>query len=190
MKHCKTLLGITVLLILGGCEAPTSKPKPSITIENYEGAYFKRTTFMVSDLDRALSVYRDVLGFEVAEIKGLGKDSYAYPAFKLPPEANIRFATLSAPGQERTIGLKEVTGVDLPVQVIPYRVATVLRTDDIERDFVKIEAIGLETMPLKLHEFENPTYHFLERAFVDYDGHVVALYEVLKGGFTGETKEK
>ncbi len=178
-------LAIIALLFSSHSKAADSKNEET---EAYDGSHFKRVTFVVSDLDRALTVYRDILGFEVAETARLGKDSYAYPAFNIPPEANIRFATLSSPGLERSIGLKEVTGIDLPKPTRPSRVATVIRSSDIERDFAKIEALGLEVMPLKLHERENPKFHYYERAFVDYDGHVIALYEVVQGAY-GKKKE-
>jgi catechol 2,3-dioxygenase-like lactoylglutathione lyase family enzyme len=137
-------------------------------------------TFVVADLDRSLTLYRDILGFEVAEIKEATKDSYAYPVFKIDPNAKLRFATLSAgPGQERAIGFKEIKGMDLPKPALPYMTATVLRTSDIKRDFEKIEALGLDAMELRFVE-STDTYHFYERAFVDFDGHVIALYEVVK----------
>ena len=51
---------------------------------------FQRTNLVVRDLDRALAIYRDVLGFEVDYQKTSAPDSYSYRVFGFPPEAVLR----------------------------------------------------------------------------------------------------
>ena len=105
--------------------------------------------------------------------------SYSYPVFKIDPEAKLRFATLSAgPEQVRTMALAEVTGIELPKPGRPIMTASVIRVDDLDGVFEKLEALGLETVPGTISERPGE-FKFKERAFVDFDGHLVVLYQML-----------
>ena len=145
----------------------------------YDGANFKRVTLVVSDLDRSLEIYRDVLGFTLDGIMDSSEASYSYPVFKIDPEAKVRFATLSAgPAQVRTRALTEITGMELPKPGRPHMTASVIRVDDLEGTFKKLEAMGLETVPPKIAERPGE-FKFVEQAFVDFDGHLIVLYQLL-----------
>ncbi|MEM7586029.1 MAG: VOC family protein [Acidobacteriota bacterium] len=145
----------------------------------YDGAYFKRVTLVVADMERALTLYRDILGFHLDGISESSSDSYSYPVFKIPQEAKIRFATLSAGSEQiRTLALTEVTGMELPKPGQPLMSAAVIRSADIERDFRRIEALGLETTEPKF--VEGREFDFRERAFVDFDGHLIVLYQIVE----------
>jgi catechol 2,3-dioxygenase-like lactoylglutathione lyase family enzyme len=147
--------------------------------EPYDGAHFKRVTLVVSDLDRSLEIYRDILGFSLDGISESSSESYSYPVFKIDPDATIRFATLSAgPEQVRTMALTEVAGMDLPKPGVPFMTATVIRVDDLDGVFAKLEKLGLETVPGTVAERPGE-FKFKERAFVDFDGHLVVLYQML-----------
>jgi catechol 2,3-dioxygenase-like lactoylglutathione lyase family enzyme len=145
----------------------------------YDGANFKRVTFVVADMDRALKIYRDILGFTLDGIMDSTHASYSYPVFKIDPEAKLRFATLSAgPEQVRTMALTEVTGIELPKPGQPFMTASVIRVVDLDGVFEKLEALGLETVPGTIAERPGE-FKFKERAFVDFDGHLVVLYQML-----------
>lgn len=145
----------------------------------YDGASFKRVTLVVADMDRALTIYRDILGFTLDGVSESTAESYSYPVFRIDPKASIRFATLSAgPEQIRTLALTEVTGIELPEPGRPYMTATVIRVDDLEGVFGKLEELGLETVPGTVAERPGE-FKFAERAFVDFDGHLVVLYQML-----------
>lgn len=147
--------------------------------EPYTGAHFKRVTLVVADIDRALTIYRDVLGFTVDEVSESSASSYSYPVFKIDPAAKIRFATLSAgPEQVRTLALTEVKGMELPSPGRPFMTASVIRVDDLDATFERLEALGLETVPAKIAERPGE-FRFVERAFVDFDGHLIVLYQML-----------
>lgn len=147
--------------------------------ESYAGAHFKRVTLVVADMDRALTVYRDILGFTVDDISDSTSESYSYPVFKIDPGAKIRFATLSAgPEQVRTLALTEVRAMDLPSPGRPLMTASVIRVDDIDATFERLEALGLETVPAKIAERPGE-FRFKERAFIDFDGHLIVLYQML-----------
>lgn len=173
---------VVAAAVLVGCQCEEKEQAATEEIDPYAGAHFKRVTLVVADIDRALTLYRDVLGFEAGEPSESSAESYSYPVFDIDPEAKIRFVTLSAgKAQVRTLGLTEVKGMELPDRGNPHMTATVLRTEDIERDFAKIEEMGLHTEEAKFVELTE-TYHFWERAFVDVDGHLVVLYEVVQMG--------
>lgn len=144
-----------------------------------QGPFYKRVNLVVADMERALTIYRDILGYSVDGISTSSPQSYSYPVFKIPPEATIRFATLSAgPDQIRAMALTEVTGVDLPrPAAAPHMTASVIRVGDIEAAFRKIVALGLETVAPRF--IEGDEFSFWERSFVDYDGHLVVLYEIV-----------
>ena len=152
---------------------------PGTADETYDGANFKRVTLVVADLERSLEIYRDILGFQLDGIMDSSEASYSYPVFKIDPEAKIRFATLSAgPAQVRTMALTEVTGMELPKPGRPHMTASVIRVDDIEGTFKKLEALGLDIVPPKIAERPGE-FKFVEQAFVDFDGHLIVLYQML-----------
>lgn len=153
----------------------TSKMQNSTKAE--EGVLFKRATILVADIDRSLQVYRDILGFEVFQISESSEDSYSYPVFKIPKEAKIRFATLSSPTQVRTLALTEVKGIELPKPAVPLMTACVIKVNDLEGVMEKIEALGLEVTETEVDG--NDEFTFKEQAFIDFDGHLMVLYQIL-----------
>lgn len=143
----------------------------------YAGATFKRTNLLVSDLDRSLSVYRDILGFELAGRAKAVDDSYIYKLFQLPIDAVLHFALLSAgPEQQRVIALVEVTGVEIRRRRAPYTSSVVLGVTDLAGIIGKISGLGLDVAPANLGSGADGS-QFMEQAFVDFDGNVVLLYE-------------
>ena len=157
---------VAVLAVPGGAQEP------------YEGATFKRVTLVVADLERSLEIYRDILGFRLDGISESGPDSYSYPVFRIDPKAKIRFATLSAGDlQVRTLALTEVKGMELPAPGSPLMTASVIRSRDLERDFRQLEDLALETTEPKF--VDGREFDFWERAFVDFDGHLIVLYEIV-----------
>ncbi len=52
--------------------------------------HLKRVNLVVADLDRSLTVYRDILGFKVFEVSESPKSSYSYPVFNFPKRARSR----------------------------------------------------------------------------------------------------
>lgn len=139
--------------------------------------FYKRVTLVVADIERSLTIYRDILGFSINSIQDSADDSYSYPVFKIPKEARVRFATLDSPSQERTIGLTEVKGIDLPKADGPLMYASVIKVEDLPGKMAQLEALGLEITEPETDS--NATFSFLEQAFIDFDGHLIVLYEPL-----------
>lgn len=171
MKQRTLALVFTFVFLMTGLVVAEEPP--------YDGADFKRITFIVADMERSLQIYRDILGFTLDGIMDSSHASYSYPVFKIDPEAKLRFATLSAgPEQVRTMALTEVTGIDLPKPGTPIMTASVIRVDDLDGVFKKLETLGLETVEPTISERKGE-FKFKEGAFVDFDGHLVVLYQML-----------
>jgi catechol 2,3-dioxygenase-like lactoylglutathione lyase family enzyme len=92
---------------------------------------FQRANFVVSDIDRALPFYRDILGFKVDFIKESDEASYSYPVFEIERDRKLRFAVLSTASQQRVMALTEISG-HLPASPMPRRSAIVMEIPDID----------------------------------------------------------
>lgn len=136
---------------------------------------FQRANFLVSDLDRALELYRDALGFEVAFLKESNPDSYSYEVFGIDAGKLTRWATLSAPGQERCMALTEVK--DLPPQPAPRRSAIVLDVDDVEGVCTRAVAAGFERFSDDVLETHDGRVG-KEVGLLDADGNLVVIYNI------------
>jgi catechol 2,3-dioxygenase-like lactoylglutathione lyase family enzyme len=168
---------IAVAVLAALCVATV--PFSAADDDAYAGAHFKRVTFVVADMERSLTIYRDILGFDLDGISDSSAESYSYPVFRIDPEATIRFATLSAGTEQiRTMALTEIKGMELPKPGRPHMTATVIRVDDLDAVFAKLEALELETVPGTVAGVPGE-FQFKERAFVDFDGHLVVLYQIL-----------
>ncbi len=140
---------------------------------------FQRANFVVSDLDRALVMYRDVLGMQIEFIKDSEPDSYSYPVFSIDSSAVLRFAVLSTASQPRVMALTEVKGVSLPSVPYPRRSAIVLNIDDIdgavrraqENDFHVYDEERLETQDGRIGR---------EVGLVDDDDNLIVIYNITR----------
>lgn len=141
---------------------------------------FQRGNFVVADLERALTFYRDVLGFEVAYQKGHNPESYSISVFNIPDGAQLGFCTLSTRDQVRVMALTEIKGVPLPPVPAPRRSAIVL-------DVADPDAImsGAQTLGLKVYTEErletNDGRVGREIGIVDFDDNLVVIYKILEG---------
>ncbi|WP_394729238.1 VOC family protein [Altererythrobacter sp. GH1-8] len=136
---------------------------------------FQRANFVVADLDRALSFYEGVLGFEVTYRKGHNPDSYSIPVFEIPEGAELGFAILSLPGQPRVMALSEIGAIDLREVPLPRRSAIVLEVQELDTVMEKAGKLGLQVYPegrLETHDGRIGR----EVGIVDFDGNLVVIY--------------
>lgn len=56
---------------------------------------------------------------------------------------------------------------------------SVSKVEDLKTTIRKIEALGLET--LKTHNDTTDGQSYNEQAFVDFDGHLILLYQIVAG---------
>lgn len=138
--------------------------------------FYKRVTLVVADIERSLEIYRDILGFSLNSLSDSDADSYSYPVFNIPKNAKIRFATLDSPSQNRTLGLTEITGCELANPEGIKMNASVIQVSNLEEKMSEIIALGLKTTASTIDHADE--FSFKEQSFVDYDGHLIVLYEI------------
>lgn len=144
------------------------------------GLYVQRPTIMVSDLDRALGIWRDVLGFSLDGIGPLAPPG-GYTATHIwgaSPDSTFRFATLSVPGrQSRAIGLGELTETEIVVPEDPQVAAVLIQVEDMAGKLAKLRAMGLT---IHYQSAYGPNAEGLvigEVGFRDHDGHLIVMFE-------------
>jgi catechol 2,3-dioxygenase-like lactoylglutathione lyase family enzyme len=139
---------------------------------------FQRANFVVRDLDRALTLYRDVLGFEVAFTQGHNPDSYSFPVFEIPAEAKLRFCVLSTATQERVMALTEIAGIDLPPVPHPRRSAIVLEVADPDAVVANALAAGAQVYD-EGELLTKDGRRGREIGIADFDGNLIVIYKIL-----------
>ena len=186
-------IGVTALaaLLLASCGQPANSgtdaapsvpaPATAAPATDHVMPHIKRPNLVVADIERALTIYRDILGLTAGEVGESSAESFSYPVFNIPAEAKLRSVALSEPGEARVLALTEVTGIDLPSPpAAPHLSATVIGITDLAAKFEQIAALGLKVTGTKIDE--GADFTFIEQAFVDYDGHLIVCYEVLPDG--------
>ena len=136
----------------------------------------QRANFLVADMDRALTFYRDVLGFEVAFVKEPRAKSYSHEVFDIDRGSTVGFAALSAPGQPRVMALTEVAGLE--PQSSPRRSAIVVECGDIDGVLERARTHGFQVFPeerLVTHDGRTGR----EVGVLDADGNLTVLYCIL-----------
>jgi catechol 2,3-dioxygenase-like lactoylglutathione lyase family enzyme len=175
------LKSATFLLALGLLASPFSAvaqvapdPEPSA----YDGAYYKRQLYVVTDMERALTLWRDVLGLAPGEITVSGPNSYSREVFNIPARAAMRFCTLSAgPNQVRTLALLEVRGVRLPRKTGIRTTGAVINANGrLETIIEAVRAKGLTVFSPRILESASQG-RGIEQGFLDWDGNVIVLYQ-------------
>ena len=144
----------------------------------YAGSYYKRQLYVVTDMERALALWRDVIGFQPGAITTSGPNSYSRDVFNIPPEAQMRFCSLSAgPTQVRTLALLEVKGVALPAKTGIRTTGAVINANGRLAEIItKAKAMGLTVFGPRV--LPSPTQgDGTEQGFLDWDGNVIVLYE-------------
>ena len=143
---------------------------------NLDRLHIKRPCLLVADLERSLTIYRDILGFKLIYMSEASPDSYLYTIFKLPNTAKLKFAAFDTEYESRALALTEVKGIKLPSPTPPYLTAMVIRVGQLAPAIAKISQLGLEIV--KPNSFTTPpNLCFTEQAFYDYDGHLIMLYD-------------
>jgi catechol 2,3-dioxygenase-like lactoylglutathione lyase family enzyme len=139
------------------------------------GLRFQRGNYVVANLDRALSFYRDVLGFSVAYTLEHNPESYSIPVFDIADGAAMRFATLSTATQERVMALTEIAGIPLPPVPHPRRSAIVLEVADPDAVVAGAHDLGLTVYSEEI--LRTPDGRIgREIGIVDYDDNLIVIY--------------
>ena len=141
------------------------------------GLHLKRPCLIVADLERSLTLYRDVLGFRLDYVGEASASSYLYTVFAISPQAEVTFAALSTEREVRALALTEVKGVAIPPPSPPYAIGTVIQVAELAPTITAVEALGLPAVP-PMQFTAPPNLTFTEQGFRDFDGHLIILYQV------------
>jgi hypothetical protein len=154
-------------------QTPVPASAPIDTTAAYDGAYYKRQLYVVTDMERALTLWRDVLGLVPGEITTSGPNSYSREVFNVPARAAMRFCTLSAgPNQVRTLALLEVRGVRLPRKTgIRTTGAVINANGKLETIIASARNMGLTVFSPRVLESASQG-RGMEQGFLDWDGNV------------------
>lgn len=142
------------------------------------GVRFQRGNHVVADLERALTFYQGVLGFDVTFILPPNPESYSYAVFDIPHEAVMRFCVLSTATQERVMALTEVKGVDIAPLPHPRRSAIVLEIDDPDAVMAGARALGLTVYDEEVLKTKDGRIG-REIGIVDFDDNLIVIYTIL-----------
>ncbi|MEM7765493.1 MAG: VOC family protein [Pseudomonadota bacterium] len=138
---------------------------------------FQRGNFVVADLDRALQFYEGVLGFTIDYRQGHNPDSYSFPVFEIPADAELGFVTLSLPDQTRVMALTEIKHPSAETVHHPRRSAIVLEAFDLDTVVGGAKALGLQVYDEEvLHTNDGRVGR--EIGIVDFDDNLVVIYKI------------
>lgn len=144
-------------------------PKPLYDLQVH------RSHLLVSDMERALTVYRDTLGFKVNFL--VDSLDVTYPMFGLDPQAKCRTSFISeGRGAFGSLALTEAKGVELPRRSAPHGSVVIIEVKEgrLPEIRLKIQALGLENHePMEL---DNPPR--TDWSFTDFDGHRIVVFEI------------
>lgn len=138
----------------------------------------QRSNFVVANIERSLTFYRDVLGFTVPFIKESAADSYSYDVFEIDKSQPMRFAVLATPEQANVMALTEVPNAP-PIIAAPRRSAIVLEVVEIDRVVKESKALGLKVYA-EDHLVTKDGREGREIGIVDFDGNLVVIYLITK----------
>ena len=169
IRKILTVLALVTSPIAIFAASHTSTPPPVMLAD--VDPFVHRSNFIVADLDRALRVYRDIIGFKVDAMAPAS--TFMDDVLNIPPEAETRIAFLSSgEGEFGNIGMTEIKGVDLPRDSGIYSSVLIVEVQrDMETLFDQLKAEGCEVE--KIYELSRPSRR--EIPFTDLDGHRVIL---------------
>ena len=140
------------------------------------GLHLKRPCLLISDLERSLTLYRDILGFRLDYVGEASAESYLYKVFQIPAQAQLRFAALSTENEVRALALTEVKGIALPKPTLPHRMGVVVQVSDVPPVIEQVVELGL-TVVEPSHFTAPLNLSFIEQGFYDFDDQLIVIYE-------------
>lgn len=203
------LLALPLALLALAASAPATaqegrdwKHEPWYSPERYpdapflrEGAYsqrplqgkllrVKRPLVIVSDLERSLKFYVDVLGLELYSVEPYfdrNPESLGYEMFGLPPGVRKRMAMLNTSDEVRGLTLQEVRDMPVEFKSRPRAFTVLFETDDLLGIRARAKAAGHRIIEPALGDIPStattPALRFMEFAVIDPDDHVTSFFQ-------------
>ena len=145
-------------------------------MNNCQALLLKRSVIMVSDLEKALSIYCDFLGFTENYRQMSETDTFSHLLFGIPSDIATDFITLDLGEQQRVLALVAVNDPSLLSE--SPRAGLVVQVASVEIAIAEAQGLGLRCLPIK-HELnpENGPPRS-ESAFYDYDANPIVIFDL------------
>ena len=140
---------------------------------------FQRTNYLVSDANRALLFYRDILGMTLDFMKQSEDDSYSYEVFDINKVKPIEFAILSYKDQPRVMALTILGEDNLGKNPLPRRSAICIEVDDVDDVLNKCREHGFHCFKEE-HLVTHDGREGREVGILDDDGNLTLIYKIEK----------
>ena len=140
---------------------------------------FQRANYLVSNKDRALLLYRDILGMSLDFMKVSEKDSYSYDVFDIDESIAIEFALLSYEDQARVMALTILGDGNLEKNPLPRRAAICIEVDDVDDAVSKCNENGFHCYG-EDHLITHDGREGKEVGILDDDGNLIVIYKIEK----------
>ena len=140
---------------------------------------FQRANYLVSNKDRALLLYVDILGMNLDFMKDSEEDSYSYEVFDIDDSIPMEFALLSYENQPRVLALTILGHGNLEQNPTPRRSAIVIEVDDVDETVAKCKENGFHCYRDD-HLITHDGREGKEVGILDDDGNLVVIYKIEK----------
>ena len=140
---------------------------------------FQRANYLVSNKERALLLYRDILGMSLDFMKVSEEDSYSYDVFDIDDSIAIEFALLSYQDQPRVMALTILGNGNLEKNPLPRRAAICIEVDDVDDAVSKCNENGFHCYG-EDHLITHDGREGKEVGILDDDGNLIVIYKIEK----------
>jgi len=136
----------------------------------------KRPVVLVSSIDKALSVYGELLGFRENYRMECEIDTFSHQLFDLPRDLETTFVTLDCGDAERSLALIAI-GEALAKRG-NSRSAIVIEVASVVGTINEARAQGLRCLPIKKETEPTQGPPRSESGFYDHDGNPIVVYDL------------
>ena len=140
---------------------------------------FQRANYLVGNKERALLLYRDILGMNLDFMKVSEEDSYSYDVFDIDDSLPIEFALLSYDDQPRVMALTILGDGNLEQNPTPRRTAICIEVNDVGDIVSKCKANDFHCYRDD-HLITHDGREGKEVGILDDDGNLVVIYKIEK----------
>ena len=142
------------------------------------GPILKRVPIVVSDMEKSLRLYRDILHLSIESDNMMKPDPHDERVFNVPPGGLRRSVKFNlSPDQIRAIGLFEVKGYKGVDANAVHDHGIVLRVTHIDEIFAQAKAAELRIIDF-VDLTTNTGDKGRELSLLDPDGHLVLVYQI------------
>ncbi|SVA41915.1 uncharacterized protein METZ01_LOCUS94769 [marine metagenome] len=138
---------------------------------------FQRANYLVSNIDRALLLYRDILGMNLDFMKESEEDSYSYDVFAIDEYIPMQFVLLSYENQPRILALTILGDGNLDQQPIPRRAGIVIEVNNVDAIIEKCRENDFKCFRDD-HLITHDGREGKEVGILDDDGNLTVIYKI------------